>query len=105
MDGPGYHVDVDALEQAGTAIQKAVEEQDNFELRGLTGEPEMYGDEALRNALMDVCVRWSDRIDDLVDDADEIGQALKASAQAYREAEHEAKGTLPDDPAVDVADG
>ncbi|NIJ09830.1 hypothetical protein FHU38_000174 [Saccharomonospora amisosensis] len=43
MDGPGYHVDVDALEQAGTAIQKAVEEQDNFELRGLTGEPEMYG--------------------------------------------------------------
>ncbi|WP_246134780.1 WXG100 family type VII secretion target [Prauserella rugosa] len=105
VDGPGYHVDVDTLDQAGTAIQKAVDAQDNFELRSLTGEPEMYGDEPLRNALMDVCVRWSDRIDDLVDDADEIGRALKASAQAYREAERQAKGALPDDPAVDVADG
>ncbi len=105
MDGPGYHVDVDALDQAGTAIQKAVDAQDNFELRGLTGEPDMYGDEPLRNALMDVCVRWSDRIDALVDDADEIGQALKAAAQAYREADRQAKGALPDDPAVGVADG
>ncbi|MFC4004998.1 hypothetical protein ACFS2C_27700 [Prauserella oleivorans] len=58
MDGPGFHVDVDRLEEAGGAIKKAVAEQDNVELRGLVGEADVYGHTPLRDALMDVCVRW-----------------------------------------------
>lgn len=103
MDGPGFHVDVDRLEEAGRAIKRSVTEQDNFELRGLAGEADMYGHTPLRDALMDFCVRWSDRIDDLVDDADDMAAALQSSAYAYQEADR--AGKLSEDPAIGTADG
>jgi hypothetical protein len=105
LNGPGFHVAVDVVEQAANGIKQSVQDQGNFELRGLCGEADMYGHTALRDALMDFCVRTSDVIDELVDEGEEIGDALSAVASTYREVDASAVGALTEDPALDVADG
>lgn len=35
VDGPGFHVDVEAVDEAARGITQSVQDQDNFELRGL----------------------------------------------------------------------
>jgi hypothetical protein len=33
MDGPGFRVDLDKLDEAATGIRQSIDDQDNFELR------------------------------------------------------------------------
>lgn len=68
LNGPGFHVDVDAVSQAATGISRSVEDQDNFELDDLCGDAE----------------RWSNGLDALAGDAEVIGESLTRVAQTYR---------------------
>ncbi|WP_245783198.1 hypothetical protein [Amycolatopsis sacchari] len=106
LDGPGFHVDIDAVDQAARGITGSVQDQDNFELRGLCGEPELYGHEALHDALMDFCVKWSDGLDVLTDDAGAIGETLTKAVRAYQAIDEATARTLAGDPATGaVEDG
>lgn len=98
VDGPGFHVDVEKVAEAGNGISRAVTDQDNFELRGLCGDSDLYGHDALHGALMDFCVRWSEGLDVLTDDAGAIGQALTNAANAYRCIDDATARTLGTDP-------
>lgn len=105
MDGPAFHVDVDRVDEAATGIKQSVDDQDNFELRGLCGDSELYGHARVHDALMDFCVRWSDGLDTLTDDAGAIGDALARATQAYRGIDQATIKTLTSDPGVQAVDG
>jgi len=105
VDGAGFHADVQVIEEAASGIAESVRDQDSFELRGLCGEPELYGHTPLRNALMDFCVRWSGGLDALTDDAGTIADSLARVARAYRAVDSVAAQTLGADPAKQAVDG
>lgn len=105
VSGPGFHVDVDKIDEAANGIHESVQDQDNFALRGLCGDTELYGYTPLHDALMDFCVRWSDGLDVLTDDAGKIGDALSRVSKAYRTVDEAAAHTMPDDPGVGAVDG
>jgi hypothetical protein len=105
VDGPGFHVDVDTVAEAGTGITQSVTDQENFELRGLCGDSALYGHQGLHDALMDFCVRWSDGLDVLADDAGKIGAALTRAADAYRGIDDASARTLGGDPGQGAVDG
>jgi hypothetical protein len=105
MEGPGFHVDLDRVDEAATGIQQSVDDQDNFELRGLCGDAGLYGHSALHDALMDLCVSWSGGLDVLTEDAGAIGDALSRVAQAYRAVDADTVKTLGGDPGVGVVAG
>jgi hypothetical protein len=104
VDGPGFHVNVDKVAKAGSGISQAVKDQDNFELRGLCGDSDLYGHQGLHDALMDFCVRWSDGLDVLTDDAGAIGDALTKAADAYRGIDDATARTLGGDPGQGAVD-
>ncbi|PXY27395.1 hypothetical protein [Prauserella muralis] len=103
MDGRGWHVEVKALEQAARGISESVRDQDSFELRELCGDTSLYGHGGLHAALMNFCTRWSEGLDYLNDDAQDIADSLGRVAQKYRETDQAAARTLPD-PAVQAVD-
>ncbi|MFD9889727.1 hypothetical protein ACFWY9_10320 [Amycolatopsis sp. NPDC059027] len=47
MDGPGFHVEIEVLESASKSMGQVAADQDGFALRGLCGEPPMYGHNAV----------------------------------------------------------
>jgi hypothetical protein len=104
VDGPGFHVDVDKMAEAGSGISQAVKDQDNFELRGLCGDSGLYGHQGLHDALMDFGVRWSDGLDVLTDDAGAIGDALTKAANAYRGIDDATARTMGGDPGQGAVD-
>lgn len=104
MPGDGFHVDVEDLTQAARGITRSVQGQDGFELRGLCGEPSLYGHPGVHDALMEFCVRWSEGLDVLTDDAGEISDTLKRAAEAYRTADDAARQAMTHDPAVDAVE-
>lgn len=106
MDGPGFHVELDKLDEAATGIKQSVEGQHDFALRGLCGSSDMYGHSGVHDALMDFCVRWSDGLDTLTDDAEAIGDVLSRATQAYRANDNAAAQNLKVDPGeTAVGDG
>jgi hypothetical protein len=105
LDGPGFHVDVDAVEEAARGVSESVRDQDNFELRGLCGDSDLYGHAGLHDALMDYCVKWSDGLDVLTDDAGAIGGALTKAVQAYRAIDEATALTLGGDPGTGAVEG
>ncbi|MGH9061408.1 MAG: hypothetical protein ACRDZY_18130 [Acidimicrobiales bacterium] len=100
MDGPGFHVEVEALEGASTSMAQVAADQDNFALRGLCGEPPLYGHDGVHDALAEFCGRWSVGRDALADRARSMGDLLGTAAKAYRQAEHNATGSLTTDPGL-----
>lgn len=50
LDGPGFHIDADKVDEAARGIQDSVHDQDNFELRGLCGDLELYGHAGVHDA-------------------------------------------------------
>lgn len=104
VDGPGFHVDVDKLDEAANGIRHSVQDQDNFALRGLCGDAELYGHTPLHDALMDFSVRWSEGLDILTDDAGQIADALSRVSQAYRTVDEAAARTMPNDPGLEAVD-
>jgi hypothetical protein len=104
-DGPGFHVDVDKLAEAGNGISQSVKDQENFQLRGLCGDSDLYGHQGVHDALMDFCDKWSDGLDILTDDAGKIGDALTRAANAYRGIDDATARTLGGDPGMGAVDG
>lgn len=102
MDGPGFHVDVGVLEAASKNMQDLWRSQDDFELRGLCGEPELYGHGGVHDALADFCGQWSIGLDALCDRANDLGDMLGKAAQAYRAVEHSNTAALKVDPGTDA---
>lgn len=105
MDGPGFHVDVDMVDEAARGVTRSVRDQGNFELRDLCGGSEQYGHAGLHDALLDFCVRWSDGLDILTEDASAIGDALSRVARAYRAADETAAQSLSVDPGEGAVGG
>ncbi|TNC28267.1 hypothetical protein FG385_06215 [Amycolatopsis alkalitolerans] len=105
MDGRGFHVDVDKVAEAGRGISRSVKDQQSFQLRGLCGDAGLYGHQGVHDALMDFCVRWSDGLDMLTDDADKIGSALTRAANAYRGVDDATARTLGGDPGEGAVKG
>jgi hypothetical protein len=104
VDGPGFHVDIDVLESAAKNMGDVVRDQDGFELRGLCGEPTLYGHKGIHDALAELCGRWSVGLDALADRASELGDLLGEAAAAYREVEHGNTSALKTDPGWDAVD-
>ncbi len=102
MEGPGFHVDVDVLERASKNMSAVVRDQDSFELRGLCGEPRLYGHAGVHDALAELCGRWSVGIDALSDRASDLGDLLGKAAEAYRAVEHSTVEALKTDPGWDA---
>jgi hypothetical protein len=105
VDGAGFHVDVEKVEEAASGIRRSVSDQENFALRGLCGDTQLYGHGGIHNVLMNFCVRWSDGLDTLTGDASAIGDVLGRAAQAYRAVDAAAAGSLKTDPGSPVVDG
>lgn len=105
LDGQGWHIDVDKLDEAANGIHDSVQDQDTFALRGLCGDSDLYGHGGVHDALMDSCVRWSDGLDTLTSDAGTIGDALSRVSQAYRAVDEAAARSLPGDPGTEVVKG
>ncbi|WP_329072549.1 hypothetical protein [Amycolatopsis sp. NBC_01480] len=102
MDGPGFHVEVDVLESASTSMGEIVHDQSSFQLRGLCGEPPLYGHDGVHGALAEFCGRWSVGLDALADRAGDLGDLLGKAAKAYRGVEHSNTAALKDDPGRDA---
>lgn len=102
MDGPGFHVEIEVLESASKSMGEIVHDQDGFELRGLCGEPSLYGHGGIHDALAEFCGRWSVGLDALCDRARDMSGALGDAAKAYREAERTNNTALSQDPGVDA---
>jgi hypothetical protein len=102
VDGPGFHVDVDVLENASKNMSAVVHDQDSFELRGLCGEPGLYGHNGVHDALAALCGRWSVGLDALSDRASDLGDLLGKAASAYRAVEHSNTAALKSDPGWDA---
>ena len=102
MDGPGFHVDIEVLETASKNMQDVWRSQDEFELRGLCGEPELYGHGGVHDALADFCGQWSVGLDALCDRANDLSDSLGKAAQAYRAVEHSNMTALKVDPGTDA---
>lgn len=102
MDGPGFHVDVDVLESASKSMSDVVHDQGSFELRGLCGEPNLYGHAGVHDALAQLCGQWSVGLDALPDRASDLGDLLGKAAAAYRAVEHSNTDALKTDPGLDA---
>ncbi|WP_328617099.1 hypothetical protein OHS18_12625 [Amycolatopsis sp. NBC_00355] len=105
LDGPGFHVDVDAVDEAARGVRESVQDQHQFELRNLCGDAGVYGHNGLHDALMDYCGRWSGGLDTLTDDAGAIGDALTKAVEAYRVIDENAARALSGDPGAGAVDG
>lgn len=100
MDGPGFHVEIEVLEGASKNMSQIVHDQEGFELRGLCGEPPLYGHGGVHAALSEFCGSWSVGFDALSDRASDLGALLGKAAQAYRGVEHDNVSALKTDPGV-----
>jgi hypothetical protein len=105
LDGPGFHVDVAVIDEAATGVTQSVHDQSGFALRGLCGDPELYGHVPLHDALMDFCVRWSGGMDDLTSSAGALGDALTRVGAVYGAIDGAAAKSLTADPAVGATGG
>jgi hypothetical protein len=104
MDGPGFHVEIGALEGAASGIAQSVADQRESALDQLDRDEATYGHAGVHKAMENFCDRWSDGLDIMVKDADAIAGILTAAAKAYREADASAASRLISDQAARVVD-
>ncbi len=90
MDGAGFHVELDVLEEAARRMQDIVTDQDGRELRDVCGGADQYGHGGVHAELAEFCNAWSVGVDALCDRARTMGAELREVAQAYREIDQEA---------------
>ncbi|SFB64949.1 hypothetical protein SAMN05216266_1514 [Amycolatopsis marina] len=84
MGGDGFDVDVDALRGAASGIGKTLHDREVCEIRGVCGDAEQYGSDAVHGAFADFCGRWQYGVEVLLDDAEGIRDALGRAASAYQ---------------------
>lgn len=94
MEGPGFHVDLDALEAAASGIRDTIRDRDSIEVSDICGPAELYGHNGLHGAFSDFCDRWSEGVDQLVEDAGLISESLSAVAQNYRSVDEAGRSTF-----------
>ncbi|MDX3187762.1 hypothetical protein PV458_05070 [Streptomyces sp. MN03-5084-2B] len=94
-------MEIDALDSASTSMAEIVHDQNSFALRGLCGEPPLYGHDGVHSALGEFCGRWSVGLDALSDRASDLGDLLGKAAKAYRAVEHDNTAALKEDPGWD----
>jgi hypothetical protein len=104
MDGAGFHVELDVLEEAARRMQDIVADQDGRELREVCGGAQQYGHEGVHAELAEFCNAWSVGVDAVCDRARTMGAELREVAQAYREIDQEAARTLNHDPGVEATE-
>ncbi|MEU4693898.1 hypothetical protein [Actinoplanes sp. NPDC023714] len=105
MDGPGFHVDIESLEQAGDGIARSVDDQEKHRLKEVCAGPEAYGDVSIHRAMQHFCDRWNDGLDLLVEDAKKVSDVLGRAAAAYRAVDNANAASLRGDPGTQVTDG
>ncbi|WP_031469629.1 hypothetical protein [Sciscionella sediminilitoris] len=96
MDGPGFHVDIGAIESAAREMGEITRKQDDFALADLCGPYEQYGHDGFCDALDNFCGEYDRSMQMLVDKADDLKDGMSAVAKAYRQAEHSNKKALTD---------
>jgi hypothetical protein len=104
MDGPGFHVDVSALDEASSGITQSVADQKSSELEDLCRDEQTYGHDGVHGALKNFCDRWNDGLDLLTEDAKAIGDTLGQVARAYRTTDAASGHRFTSDPGVQVVD-
>ncbi|WP_436524235.1 WXG100 family type VII secretion target [Actinoplanes sp. HUAS TT8] len=102
MDGPGFHVDIESLEQASGGIARSVNDQEKRQLKDVYAGPEAYGDVSVHRAVKHFCDRWNDGLDLLVEDAKEVSDILGRAATAYRAVDNANAASLRGDPGTQV---
>lgn len=102
MDGAGFHVELDVLEQATNRMQDLVTDQDGRELRDVCGGPDQYGHSGVHAELSEFCSAWSVGVDALCDRARTMGAELHEVTEAYRQIDQDAARTL--DPGVEAVE-
>ena len=100
MDGAGFHVELDVLEEASRRMHEVVTDQDGRELREVCGGAQQYGHQGVHAELAEFCNAWSVGVDALCDRARTMGADLREVAQTYRDIDQEAARTLTQDPGV-----
>ena len=104
MDGPGFHVEPDVLDDAARGMAETVADQDVAGLEALAGPPERYGHEAVHAAMTVFCAAWTVGVDALCDRARRNGTSLREVALAYRDADAHAAVALAGDPGAAVVE-
>ncbi len=104
MDGPGFHVEPDVLDEAADGMAFTVAEQDAAGLGALAGPAQRYGHGAVHAATTEFCAAWTVGVDALCDRARRNGTSLREVARAYRDAEAHAARELGGDPGTAVVD-
>jgi hypothetical protein len=102
LDGAGFHVETEVLEAASRSMGEIVSDQDDFELRGLCGDPEVYGHGGIHDALAEFCGSWSVGLDALCDRSRHMSDSLADAAKAYRGVDQNTARTMAADPGLDA---
>lgn len=97
MEGPGFQVDVNALEATAGDIRDTIRDRDSIEVRDICGPAELYGHAGVHGAFSDFCERWSAGVDRLIEDAGVISESLAAAAQNYRSVDEAGRSALDPD--------
>ncbi|GIF09715.1 hypothetical protein [Actinoplanes siamensis] len=105
MDGPGFHVDIESLEQASSGIARSVNDQEKHRLKDVYAGPDAYGDVSVHRAMKHFCDRWNDGLDLLVEDAKKVSDILGRAATAYRAVDNTNAASLRGDPGAQVISG
>ncbi|MFI5931683.1 hypothetical protein [Actinoplanes sp. NPDC051494] len=105
MDGPGFHVDIDALDKASNGIAHTIDDQSKSQLADVCAARGAYGDDTVHAAMTDFCDRWNVGFDLLVEDARTVSDILGKAARAYRAVDGAAATRLTGDPGVAALDG
>jgi hypothetical protein len=104
VDGPGFHVEPEVLDEAARGMASVVAEQDAAGLEGLAGPPQSYGHDAVHAATAAFCAAWTVGVDALCDRARRSGTSLREVAQSYRDADANAARSLTGDLGTPVVD-
>ena len=87
MDGAGFHVELDVLEQAARRMQDIVTDQDGRGLCDVCGGMDQYGHAGVHAELAEFCNAWSAGMDTLRDRTQSMAGELRVF-QRRSEAAH-----------------
>ncbi|MEU4239332.1 hypothetical protein [Actinoplanes sp. NPDC026619] len=90
----GFRVDLGALEDAATGINKTLNDLKAKRIDDLDGRAADYGHGKLADTVADFCDRWELGVEHLATDGQEIVGRLNHSVQAYLKVDQAAKGRM-----------
>jgi hypothetical protein len=90
----GFQVDLGALENAATGINKTLNDLKAKRIDDLDGRAADYGHDKLAETIADFCDRWELGVEHLATDGQEVVSRLNHSVQAYLKVDQAAKGRM-----------